>query len=286
MNATAPLPLAFSPCPNDTYLFYAWVHGRVAPDLAVHATLADIETLNAEAKKGQYAVTKLSIAAYPTVWEHYQMLPVGTAVSEIQGPKLVGLPERLPLDMDLNTWLKGKSVAVPGEHTTAFWALRILYGSAFTPVFCRYHEVLQQVKSGRVDAGLLIHETRTHFAHEGVEEVADLGLGWQNRYGCPLPLGGLFIKRALPAETRVRVLQALRDSLEFAKRFPQLVQAYMMSQAQEKDLAVIERHLELYVTDETSSLSQRAQESVLHFFACGHEHGWWPRPPKEWLWIK
>lgn len=267
------LSLAFSPCPNDTYLFYAWVHGVVAQDLAVQATLADIETLNAEAKEGRYAVTKLSIAAYPTVWQQYQMLPVGTAVSETQGPKLVSL--------EGDMCLKGKTIAVPGKHTTAFWALRILYGSEFTPLFCPYHEVLQHVKSGLADAGLLIHETRTHFAHLGVKECADLGQEWHKRYGRPLPLGGLFIKRALPIDKRHKVLQALRDSLRFAKRFPKLVEAYMMQQAQEKDVEIIQRHLALYVTDETWELSMRAQESVRHFFACGFERGWWPKPPHD-----
>lgn len=275
------LSLAFSPCPNDTYLFYALVHGHVAHDVPVSATLADIETLNHLAKTSRYDVTKLSIAAYPTVWNAYQMLPVGTAVSIGYGPKIVGYPEKKG---DLTDLLRGKKIAVPGQQTTAFLALSILYGSEFEPVFCPYHEVMQKVKSKEVDYGLLIHETRTHFAHEGVEEKVDLGAAWQERYNLPLPLGGLFIQRDLPLEKRRKVVQGLRDSLQFARDFPKRVEPYLLQHAQEKDLTVIERHLSLYVTAETEQLSQPARESLLHFFACGKERSWWGETPKEWMW--
>lgn len=274
------LSLGFSPCPNDTYLFYALVHGRVAQGFNVSTTLADIETLNKDAKNKHYAVTKLSMAAYPTVWDAYQMLPVGTAVSMGYGPKIVGYPEGKE---ELKGSLSGKKIAVPGQQTTAFLALRILYGSDFKPIFCPYHEVMQKVKRREVDYGLLIHETRTHFAHEGVEEKVDLGAAWQERYNLPLPLGGLFIQRDLPLETKYKVVQGLRNSLKFARSFPKQVEPYLLQHAQEKDLAIIGRHLDLYVTSETEQLSALAKLSLLHFFDCGKERNWWGKTPQEWL---
>lgn len=289
------ISLAFSPCPNDTYLFYAWVHGEVAQNVNVRIspTLADIETLNSAAKQGSYAVTKLSLSAYPGVWERYQMLPVGAAFGKGYGPKVVGLIgclgsdsgyDKSDKDIDLTELLKGKRVAIPGAHTTAFWALRMLYGSAFTPMFCPYNHVLQHVKDGRADYGLLIHETRTHFAHEGAEELVDLGEEWHRRYGLFLPLGGLFMQRALSPQTRHQIVQALRDSLAFAKQFPQRIQPYILEHAQEKESHVIQQHINLYVTEETRELTPHAKESILHFFACGEERGWWPRTPQDWLW--
>lgn len=283
------LSLAFSPCPNDTYLFYAWVHGQVARDLPVSSTLADIETLNSAAKKETYDVTKLSLGAYPNVWERYQMLPVGTALSKGYGPKIIGLPGNCSGDrqkgkgLDLSQVLGGKRIAVPGEHTTAFLALRVLYGSNFIPIFCPYHQVLQHVKKGLADYGLLIHETRTHFIHEGVDELVDLGEVWQARYGLSLPLGGLFIQRTHSLEKRRQVVQGLRDSLDFARQFPQRTEPYMLEHSQDKDLTVIARHLKLYVTDETMSLTSHANSSLLHFFKCGEERNWWPRNPSDWI---
>lgn len=278
------LSLGFSPCPNDTYLFYAWVHGCVAPDMPVETTLADIETLNSAAKKSRFSLTKLSLAAYPNVWQHYQMLPVGAAVTSGQGPKLISLPEDIASDPDLTHRLKGKKIAIPGEHTTAYWTLRLLYGSEFIPCFYPYHEILQRVKSGQVNYGLLIHETRTHFAHEGVQELVDLGQKWHSQYGLPLPLGALFIQRAFPPEMRAKIVKALRESLAYAQKLPEQTKAYVCRHAQESQDAVIQKHISLYVTHETKSLSELAQESMRHFFACGQDRGWWDELPSDWLW--
>lgn len=281
------LSLSFSPCPNDTYLFYAWVHGHVGGDVPVLPTLVDIETLNTEAKKAHYDVTKLSLAAYPHVWDQYQMLPVGMAFGKGYGPKVVGLPQNVPSKNgrnDLASLLRGKRIAIPGKNTTAHLALQVLCGSEFSPFFCPYHEVLQRVKEGQVDYGLLIHETRTHFAHEGVEELLDLGETWQEQFKLYLPLGGIFIQRELTLEKRKKVVQALSDSLEFARQFPGRVEPYMIEHAQDKNPTVIEKHISLYVTEETRSLTEHAKKSVWHFLLCGKERGWWSCPPKDWLW--
>lgn len=250
-------------------------------------TLADIETLNRAAKQTRYDVTKLSLAAYPHVWNHYQMLPVGTALGKGYGPKVVGLPQNVPSKKgksDLAKLFFGKRVAVPGENTTAYLAMQILYGSRFKPLYCPYDQVLQHVKDGLVDYGLLIHETRTHFAHEGVEELVDFGEEWQERFGLHLPLGGLFIQRQLSQEKRIKVVQALRDSLAFARQFPKQVEPYIISQSQDKDPKVIKKHISLYVTEETKELTEQAKQSLLHFFLSGENCGWWSSPPEDWLW--
>ena len=162
------LRLGFSPCPNDTFIFYALVHGRVESPVPLEPVLEDVETLNRWALEGRLPLTKLSYAAYAQVRDRYVALRSGGALGRGVGPLVVA---RGPLQA-----LEGLRVAVPGRHTTAYFLLS-LYAQGFVPVEVRYDRILPMVAQGEVEAGLIIHESRFTYPRYGLVQVVDLGEG-------------------------------------------------------------------------------------------------------------
>jgi 1,4-dihydroxy-6-naphthoate synthase len=239
------LTFAFSPCPNDTFAFHALVHGLV-PGVRVVPQLEDIEALNLRAERGEADITKVSMAAYGRVRQHYVLLHAGGAAGFGVGPIVVA---RTPRPV-------GGRVAIPGDRTTAALLLRLM--GRFETVPMRFDRIEEAVLSGAVDCGVLIHEGRFTYEARGLTLLEDLGRVWESRHQCPLPLAAIAIRRDLAALHGARVDAALRASVEYAFAHPEASEAYVAAHAQEMDPEVTRRHIALYVNDYTRALDTQA----------------------------
>lgn len=254
------LTIGISPCPNDTFIFHALLHGLVETPFSFELTMADVEELNAMAAGRGPDVCKVSVAAAAGLLDDYVLLPSGGAMGYGVGPVLVG-PEGSSVER-----LDGRRVAIPGRMTTA----NLLFG-----LCCRengihpervdmvYDEVMPAVSSGDVAAGVVIHEGRFTFAEHGLIRLLDLGAWWEESRGLPIPLGAIAVRRSL-GETVIGALDsAIRESILLARRDPEASRQWIRSHAQEMDPAVIARHIETFVTDHSLDMGLEGERAVL-----------------------
>jgi 1,4-dihydroxy-6-naphthoate synthase len=238
----------FSPCPNDTFAFDALVHGRIAAPFTVTPALHDIEELNALARRGRYELTKLSIGALAGVRDRYTLLRSGGALGHGCGPLVVAREAASLADAALGR------LAIPGWDTTAFLLLRLAAPALGEVVELRYDEILDAVASGKVDAGLIIHESRFTYAQHGLVQVADLGAWWEDETGMPVPLAGICARTDLDAEVRATLEDALRRSVEHAFAHPADSLEYVRAHSQELSDEICRQHIDLYVNEFTRDL--------------------------------
>jgi 1,4-dihydroxy-6-naphthoate synthase len=269
MNRT--LTLGYSPCPNDTYIFYALVHGKVhAPGLAFRERLEDVETLNQLAFAGALDLTKISYHAFGHLRDRYALLRSGGALGRGCGPLIVARPETTLDD------LKTGTVAAPGRLTTAALLLRLFDPSIGNVVIMPFDRILKAVADGVVDGGLIIHESRFTYPLYRLRCLLDLGEWWERHAGLPLPLGGILGQRALGAEILRNVEAAIRESIRYARDNGQEVLNYCRQHSQEMDAAVMNSHIALYVNDFTFDLGAEGEAAVRRLFSEAAERGVFP----------
>jgi 1,4-dihydroxy-6-naphthoate synthase len=262
------LSLGFSPCPNDTYVFDALVHGRVdAAGLRFAERLEDVETLNRLARDGVLDVTKVSYGAIPYLLDRYVLLRSGGALGRGCGPLVVSRREKERGEM------RGARVAIPGRMTTAFLLLRLFAGDAVEPVEMVYSDIMPAVERGEVDAGLIIHESRFTYPRHGLAKVVDLGEWWEGETGLPIPLGGILARRDLGAETIRALDAALRASVEHAFAHPDDSRAYVQAHAQEMEEDVQRQHIALYVNAFSADLGAEGEGAIRELFARARAAG-------------
>lgn len=265
---TDPLPIAFSPCPNDTLICYAWVNNLIpAPPVAAH--LSDLEDLNTKLLKRTYPLSKGSIAVFPKIIKDYVMLPVGTALGWNCGPKIIS-KKQISLQK-----LSSLTIALPGEETTAHLLLNKLCVPPRRKIFCRYDLIVEKICSGEVDAGVIIHETRFSFEKYGLHEIADLGILWQEQTQLPLPLGAFFVKRSLDADLINRIYNAIQQSVLYGRKYIDKAMEYISLHSQEKEPIAIKKHLDMYVTEETVQLSQKGKFAIEFLLNLNTEKNWY-----------
>lgn len=254
---TRPLRLGYSPCPNDTFIFYALVHGRIPlHDFTISEELADVETLNRRALAGELDLTKISYHAFGHLRSEYALLRSGGALGRGCGP-LVVAREATSLQH-----LRGKLIAIPGELTTANLLLQ-LHGDGYDRIkVLPFDQIMTTVANGSVDAGLIIHESRFTFADHGLVEVEDLGAWWEELTGLPIPLGGILARRALGGEVIAEVERAIAASVRYAMDHPKEACAYIRAHARELYDAVIDRHINLYVNHFSLDLGEEGLAAV------------------------
>jgi 1,4-dihydroxy-6-naphthoate synthase len=251
------LSLGYSPCPNDTYIFHALVHGLVpCGDLAFVERLEDVETLNQLALKGALDLTKISFHAFGHLRDRYVLLRSGAALGRGCGPLLVA-DGVIPLEQ-----LKGKTIAIPGRLTTANLLLQLYLGGVNELLVLPFDQIIPAVRQGRAAAGVIIHESRFTYQQYGLEQLLDLGQWWEEVTGHPIPLGGILAKRSL-GEERIRLVdQTLRRSIEYARNHPHQATSYIRQHAQELDDNVINQHIGLYVNDYSIDLGEDGLAAV------------------------
>jgi 1,4-dihydroxy-6-naphthoate synthase len=239
------LSFGFSPCPNDTFAFHAAVHGLIDPELRLVPSLRDIEELNRSARTGELQLSKLSVGALAQLGDTYRPLRAGAALGRGVGPLVVAREAASLADAAAGR------IAVPGLDTTAFALLRLAAPALGEVVEVRYDRILDAVKSGAVDAGLIIHESRFTYQDHGLVKVADLGEWWEGETGLPVPLA------VIGAAERL-----LRASVEHAFANPEASRAYVRAHSQEMSDAVCDQHIALYVNEFSIDLGDEGFRAV------------------------
>lgn len=252
------LTLGYSPCPNDTFIFYPLVHGLIdSPGFSFSERLEDVETLNRMALKSELDITKISYHLLGFIRRDYCLLRSGGALGRGCGPlvvskKYTGMGE-----------IKGKRIAVPGRYTTACLLLRLFDPDLDNIVFLPFNEIMGAVASGDADAGVIIHESRFTFPDFGLTKLLDLGDWWEKETGHPIPLGGIVAKRSLGGETISALDRMLRLSVEYALAHPGAANVYIRSHSQEISDEVCAAHIELYVNSFSRDLGSEGEAAVM-----------------------
>ncbi|WP_018351828.1 MqnA/MqnD/SBP family protein [Longispora albida] len=242
------MKVAYSPCPNDTFVFHALAHGLVpgAPDLDV--TFADVDVTNTSALTGDYDLVKVSYAALPWLLDQYELLPCGGALGRGCGPLVVSRPG-----------VKPRTVAVPGDRTTAYLLFRLWSPEEYEITVVPFHEIMPGVAAGRWDAGLVIHEARFTYSNHGLVALADLGEWWERETGLPIPLGAILARRGLDTAA---LTEWVRSSVRHAWAHPAASHEYVMAHAQELSPEVAAQHIELYVNAFTEDLGEEGYAAI------------------------
>jgi len=255
------LSLAYSPCPNDAYIFHALASGIVRiPGAELDITLADVERLNELAAAHKADICKVSVAAAGAVLGEYRLLRAGGALGRGVGPVLVTRSATRLEELD------GKPVAIPGRRTTAALIFGLLCrerGIAPKIVELVYDEVMPAVTSGQCAAGVVIHEGRFTFAEHGLSRLLDLGAWWEQDRGLPIPLGCIVMRRSLGLNLARAVTSAIRESLAHARQHPEASAEYIREHAQEMDPGVIARHIATFVTDASRDIGPEGEAATL-----------------------
>jgi len=266
------LTLGYSPCPNDTFIFYGLIHGKVPlKGIRIEEHLEDVETLNRLARQGRLDLTKVSYHAFGLLRQDYLLLRSGGALGRGCGPLVVA---RQPLTMDQ---LRGKTIAIPGQMTTANLLLQ-LYGEGFeNSIEMTFDRIMSAVAAGQVDAGVIIHESRFTYPQHGLVKILDLGQWWEEETGHPIPLGGILARRSLGQKLISTIDRALKDSVLFALAHPESTGAYIRQHAQELSDEVVRSHIGLYVNDFSVDLGDEGIGAIEDLFARAEQRGLLPR---------
>jgi 1,4-dihydroxy-6-naphthoate synthase len=254
------ITVAHSPDSDDAFMFYGLASGHVPTHgLEVGHVLKDIETLNLAAFEGKYEVTAVSFHAYTHLTDNYLLLPHGSSMGDKYGPILV-------VKEDGPTSTAGITVAVPGELTTAFLALR-LYDPAVKHVVMPFDEIQDAVCDGKVEAGLLIHEGQLTYGDEGLKKIVDLGEWWSERTdGLPLPLGGNVIRRDLGPDLIAKVSKMLHDSIAYALDHREEALDYALQWGRGLDREKADKFVGMYVNGLTLDYGDRGRAALQRLF--------------------
>jgi 5,8-dihydroxy-2-naphthoate synthase len=264
--------LAHSPDSDDAFMFYALATRKLkTPGLKFQHVLADIETLNQAARQQRYDVTALSFSAYPFVAEHYALLDCGASFGEGYGPIVVAARTMKPEELERSR------VAVPGTLTTSYLVLK-LFAPGVETVPMPFDKILDEVKAGTVEAGLLIHEGQLLYPQAGLHRVIDLGQWWQGETDLPLPLGANAIRRSLGAAIGRRVARAIRESVAYALEHREEALNYALQFAREMDAELADKFVGMYVNRWTLGYGEEGRKAVRELLACGAAAGLLPGP--------
>jgi 1,4-dihydroxy-6-naphthoate synthase len=266
------ITIAHSPDSDDAFMFYGFASGAVDTEgLEIAQVLADIETLNRAAVTGTYEVTAASFHAFAHLSDKYALLPHGASMGDNYGPMVV-------VRQDGPTTLDGVTIAIPGLWTSAWLALQ-LYQPGLKHVVMPFDEILEAVRDGKVDAGLLIHEGQLTYADEGLRLVVDLGVWWAERTGgLPLPLGGNLIRRDLGPAMMKKVSRMLHASIAHALSHRAEALEYAKTYGRGLDHERTDKFVGMYVNDLTLDYGERGRAAVRRFFDEAWEKRLVPAP--------
>lgn len=254
------LRIGYSPCPNDTYQFYALTHHQQEQsEFSLQVEHHGIHTLNQLALAGDLEIVKVSAAHYLNLESTYAPLPVGSAFGKAFGP-LVLVRNTAPAQME--TW----KVGIPGKHTTAALLTRLWNPNLQHFYEYPFHQILSRLQDGTLDAGVIIHESRFHFEHYDVTCIQDLGQWWDQTYQLPLPLGILCTKHSIPSMVEEKIISAIQQSIAFAEQHTDQVMRYILSHSQESNPEMVRQHIHLYVNEfskDWGTLGKKAFETFL-----------------------
>ncbi len=260
------LTLGFSPCPNDTFIFDAMVHGRIDTEgLEFDYMLADVEELNLRAFKGDLDITKMSCYAYAFAAGNYKILDSGSALGHRNGPLLISKRRIAPSE------LVTSKIAIPGKYTTANLLLSIIWPEATNKTEYLFSDIEDALLSEKVDAGLIIHETRFTYHKRGLQKISDLGEYWEHLTGLPIPLGLIVVNNRIQRDIALKVNRIIRRSLEYAYHDSLASFDFVASNAREMDSTIMNNHIKLYVNKFTVNLGKEGKKAINELFRVAAE---------------
>ncbi|MDQ1640342.1 MAG: 1,4-dihydroxy-6-naphthoate synthase [Pyrinomonadaceae bacterium] len=264
---TRTITVAHSPDSDDAFMFYGLATDKLdTGDLRFTHVLKDIQTLNEEAFRGTYDVTAISFHAYAYISDKYVLLPHGASIGDNYGPILVSARPAKTED------ISKLKIAVPGTLTSAFLALK-LFNPDFQYEVVPFDKIIDVVKSGDCDAGLLIHEGQLFYESVGLHKILDLGEWWHERTGLPLPMGGNAIRRELGPAIIHQVSDCLRESISYSLANREDALQYAMQFARDMDASLADRFVAMWVNKLTLDYTERGREGVRRFLTEGFERG-------------
>lgn len=270
------ITLGFSPCPNDTFIFDALLHGRVDTEgLDFEPIIEDVEALNRRAFEGRIDVTKLSYHAFAYLTGRYRLLDAGSALGRNCGPLLIA---KTPLS---EAQINAARIAIPGRLTTANFLLGMAFPQALNKQEFLFSDIEDAVLRGDADAGLIIHENRFTYEQRGLVKLMDLGAFWESTTGLPIPLGGIVVRRELPEDTQQKINRVMRRSVEYAFAHEAEVMPFVRTHAQAMEDAVMKAHIDLYVSDFTVDLGAEGRRAVSEMFHIAQDQGLIPEHTKD-----
>ena len=268
------LTLGFSPCPNDTFIFDAMVHGRIDTEgLEFDYFLTDVEDLNKMAFHSDVDITKISYHAYSYVAQNYLILDAGSALGHRNGPLLIS-KRRISISE-----LHGLKIAIPGKYTTANLLFSIAWPDVVNKTEYLFSDIEDAILKGEVDAGLIIHETRFTYYKRGLHKLADMGVYWETLTGLPIPLGAIVIKRSIPDDIAQKVNRVVRRSLEYAYKDSFASFDFVSGNAKEMDSTIMNNHIKLFVNEYTLDLGANGREAIVELFRMAGEKRIIPQLP-------
>jgi len=267
------LTLGHSPDPDDAFMFYALARNKIdTRGWRFEHVLQDIQTLNDRALRGELDITAISIHAYPFVADRYALTSCGSSMGDGYGPMVV---TREPMSVES---LRGSTIAVPGERTTAFLALNLLLGRAtFAHRVVMFDEILRYVAEGKADAGLIIHEGQLTYTDHKLHLVVDLGEWWKRTTELPLPLGGNCIRCDLGTPAMNEVAAILRESIEYSLAHRQEAVEYALQFARDMGRDLADRFVGMYVNEWTIDYGETGRRAIRELLRRGHEIGMVPK---------
>jgi 1,4-dihydroxy-6-naphthoate synthase len=268
--------LAYSPCPNDTYIFAALTNGLLPAAPQVEVVLDDVEALNVAARAGRFELTKVSYGAIPYLMDRYRILRAGGALGRGCGPLVVALPGAAGSAPALEDLSPDAVFAIPGRMTTAYALLRLALGREPRTIERRFDGIVDAVARGEADAGLIIHESRFTYQAAGLAQVVDLGEWWERYTGKPIPLGAILVRNDIPDPDARALDDAIRRSLHFARAREAEIIAYVRAHAFEMDESVMRAHIALYVNDYSDDVGADGIAAVEELFERAAAAGLFP----------
>ena len=274
------LTLGYSPCPNDTFIFYALIHDKIdTKNLKFKETLLDVETLNQKALHTELDLTKISYHAFGHMRKNYCLLRAGGALGRGCGPLVIAKNEYAMEE------LRGKKIAIPGKLTTAYLLLQ-LYNPDFRLqtsdlLVMPFNKIMDSIVNEEVDAGLIIHESRFTYPSYGLKQIIDLGEWWEKQTGHPIPLGGIAAKRSLGEGLNKKINKTIKSSIEYAFSNRSEPMDYIKKHSQELSDEVINQHINLYVNNYSLDVGQDGEKAVIALLSRAEEAGIIPKVKQE-----
>jgi len=258
---------AHSPDSDDAYMFYGLATRKIRSGLVqFRHVLDDIQTLNQKARAGEYELTAISYHAYPWVAARYALMAAGSSIGDGYGPMVVATHPMAPEE------LKGKRIAIPGKLTTAYLTLRLMQPD-FEAVETPFDRILDAVREGGADAGLIIHEAQLTYRKSGFHNVVDLGRWWKDTYQLPLPLGANVLRRDLSPALAGECCRLMRESIQYALDHREEALAYAMQFARDMETPLAEKFVGMYVNHYTVDCGELVPKAAQKLLDMGHEAG-------------
>jgi 1,4-dihydroxy-6-naphthoate synthase len=275
--------LGHSPDPDDAFMFYAMAENKI--DLRGYRfehRLEDIQTLNERALRGELHISAISIHTFAYVSDRYALLPCGASMGDGYGPMVItsgrdGLGAEAS-DEEIRSWLRNRTIAIPGKMTSAYLALQ-LYLGGFDHIVVPFDQIFAAVKNGTAAAGLIIHEGQLTYSQSGFTKILDLGEWWKRENGLPLPLGGNVLRKDIAPAVQRDLLEIMRESIDYGLAHREAAVQHSMPYARDMDASLAGEFIGMYVNDYTRDYGPIGRRAVREFLLTADRRGYLERAP-------